>query len=306
MTVSCRPLNGIAYEMCGDQVNHRRACHLCEGADFRPLFDRGFRVEVCRACGLVRVAETHRDLDAYYALEYRRRAIKSPDDPFVERRTRNRSIVRWVQRMVPDLRATHLLEIGCSAGYLLKEFARAGASVIGIEPCLHASGIARLVNGVADVQCCMLENAEDRGQYDIVVLIQTFEHVAQPLSALREIKRLLKPDGFLFVEVPNLLCARGFYRRWIRGVPHPSANHLFVYTKRTLAGMLQKGGFELRALEGHRNIKAVARPRLDDKARESGSAADYRRVIAAWSIMRIFYAVCGVFGRIAYMAVGRK
>jgi 2-polyprenyl-3-methyl-5-hydroxy-6-metoxy-1,4-benzoquinol methylase len=279
---------------------------LCEGADFRPLFDKGFRVEVCRGCGLVCVAETQRNLAAYYALEYRRRVIKSPGDQFVEKRTRNRAIVRWVQRTVPDLRAAHLLEIGCSAGYLLKEFARAGVSVSGIEPCLHASGIAKSVNRIANVQCCMLEDAEEHRQYDVVVLIQTFEHLAQPLSALRKIRRLLKPEGLLFIEVPNFLSAQGFYRRWIRGVPHPSANHLFVYTKRTLAGMLQKAGFEMHALEGYRNIRAVAQPRLSEGVPECGSAPDYERVIAAWSIMRVFYAVCGVFGRIVYLAVRRR
>ena len=49
----------------------------------------------------------------------------------------------------------------------------------------------------------MLEDAKEDVQYDIIVLIQTFEHVSDPVKSIDKITRLLKDDGLLFIEVPN-------------------------------------------------------------------------------------------------------
>ncbi|OHB63372.1 MAG: hypothetical protein A2Y76_11960 [Planctomycetes bacterium RBG_13_60_9] len=279
-------------------------CRLCDETDFKPLFRREFRVEVCRTCGLVQAAEPGRNLSKYYALEYRRRAMKPGSDPFPEHRTRNRSIVKWLQRSTPTLGTSRVLEIGCSAGWLLKEIAKTGASVGGIEPCLHASGIAKSVNRIADVQCCMLEDADEKERYDAVVLIQTFEHMQEPLLALGKIARLLKPNGLVFIEVPNFLSATGFYRRWHRGIAYPSPNHLFVYTKGTLAGILRKAGFEIRRMEGRANIRAVAQLG-DDRKPPGNTTNDYMRVVAAWNIMRILYGIGSGFGRAMHLVAGR-
>lgn len=47
-----------------------------------------------------------------------------------------------------------------------------------------------------------LSNVEARS-YDFVLSCHSLEHVANPLKALREWKRILKPKGFLILAVPN-------------------------------------------------------------------------------------------------------
>ena len=47
-----------------------------------------------------------------------------------------------------------------------------------------------------------LSNVEAHS-YDFVLSCHSLEHVANPLKALREWKRILKPEGFLILAVPN-------------------------------------------------------------------------------------------------------
>ncbi len=37
--------------------------------------------------------------------------------------------------------------------------------------------------------------------FDVVVTWSTFEHVAEPVGLLREIRRILRPDGFMFLQI---------------------------------------------------------------------------------------------------------
>jgi len=281
------------------RIEHlQKRCCLCSQATFRVLFNRQFCVLLCRNCGLIFIAHETRNLERYYALEHRLH-ILAGRGRFKENKRRTRSLTRWVKSEVQNLTGVSVLEIGCSAGFLLKELGRQGAAVSGIEPCLHASGIARSLNGISNIQCCMLEKAAEETKHNVVVLVQTFEHLADPLSALHKIRNLLESDGLLFIEVPNFFSFNGFYRRWIRGTAYPSPNHLFIYTRRTLSAVLRKAGFELCKITTSRNIRVVARRRThnaEDDRQET--AENYHKLIIAFQAMRLFYGAIGLMWRV--------
>ncbi|PYM90281.1 MAG: hypothetical protein DME08_23755 [Candidatus Rokuibacteriota bacterium] len=41
-------------------------------------------------------------------------------------------------------------------------------------------------------------------KYDAVIMLALIEHLIDPLGAMQRIHRLLKPDGFVFIETPNI------------------------------------------------------------------------------------------------------
>jgi 2-polyprenyl-3-methyl-5-hydroxy-6-metoxy-1,4-benzoquinol methylase len=55
--------------------------------------------------------------------------------------------------------------------------------------------------------------AEEHHSFDVVALSDVFEHITAPLQFLADAARLLKPDGILYVKVPN---AR--WNLWKQGV----------------------------------------------------------------------------------------
>ena len=110
----------------------------------------------------------------------------------------------------------------------------------------------------------------------------------------------MKNDGLLFIEVPNFFSfKKGFFRGRIGGIAYPSPNHLFIYTKRTLKAILRKGGFELRRIEGFRNIRAVAQISFDIDLDDETTIENYHIIMLVFKFMNLLYSIVGVMGRIA-------
>ena len=257
-------------------------CKLCGHTKFTVMFDREFRVLVCQGCGLVFLEDGRRDYRAYYSEEYDYGL--GADGRFVDNERDNESVFRWVTKHLPHTTNLTLLEIGCSAGFLLKRFKDCGIDVSGIEPSKRAVEFARRVNGIAEIECCMLEDAEPAGRsYDAVLLVQTFEHFADPLRCLMRIRGLLKKDGFLFIEVPNYYAPNGFYLLKYGGIDYPSPNHLFVYSRKTLSAFLRKARFSAtRTSFTLQNVRVIA---MLDGGDERIEFDNYRRVMRHFHVL---------------------
>ena len=98
------------------------------------------------------------------------------------------------------------------------------------------------------IEHCNFENAA----FDVVILSAVLEHLYQPNDTLREIARVLRPGGALFVDVPN---EEGLYfrvgnlyqrlrgRNWVvNTAPTFSPFHLFGFGPHSLRKLLHKHG----------------------------------------------------------------
>ncbi len=84
-----------------------------------------------------------------------------------------------------------------------------------------------------------------KGYFDLVSILQTLEHIENPVSFLRKVGEFLKPDGTLYLEVPNVDDAL----RTIFGISAFDdfdfrQPHLFYFSKNTLSSIAGKAGFE--------------------------------------------------------------
>ena len=65
---------------------------------------------------------------------------------------------------------------------------------------------------VMDIQAI----AHPESSFDTVISCETVEHVPVPCKAVRELVRVLKPGGCLFLTTPNYLGSLGLYRAYLR------------------------------------------------------------------------------------------
>ena len=95
-------------------------------------------------------------------------------------------------------------------------------------------------------------------------MINTFEHSHNPFGLLKEIKRVLKPNGVVIIDVPNARSVRQIYNLVFHGDPLPSGNsilfsknpnHFFHYTSNLLCSVLKLSGFEKVKLFGKPPVK---------------------------------------------------
>lgn len=125
-----------------------------------------------------------------------------------------------------DLAGRRVLEIGCGRGGFSRYLAERQARVTAADFSDAAVAITRdLLNGfnecdarVADIQAIPFSD----GAFDLVISLETLEHVPDPDKGLRELVRVTRPGGRLIVTTPNYFGGQGlyrFYRERVTGRP---------------------------------------------------------------------------------------
>jgi SAM-dependent methyltransferase len=138
--------------------------------------------------------------------------------------------------------AGRLLDVGCASGLFLSLAAKAGWTVEGIEPseALHQKAALALA-GKGEVHLGTLEQTKlAAGSFDAITMWDVLEHVPEPVEFLARCQSLLKPDGRLYLNIPNLDSkeARLLGKRW----PLLLAEHLNYFNRRSLTAAGQKAG----------------------------------------------------------------
>lgn len=136
-----------------------------------------------------------------------------------------------------------MLDIGCGCGTFLTEMREKGWKVHGVELDDLAAERGRQ-DGLEIYGGTINAASFPSASFDYVRSNHSFEHIHNPREVLREIRRVVKPTGQLFIGVPNVtgLMARlcGAYW-WYLGAPvHP-----FGYSPATLGRLLAEEGFKV-------------------------------------------------------------
>jgi SAM-dependent methyltransferase len=113
-------------------------------------------------------------------------------------------VYEWIGARVAGKR---VLDMACGEGYGSEVLSRSAASVVGIDANPDAYEHARLRYRRQNLvfERGMVEMYGEPGAYDVVVFLQTIEHVQDPAAVLEHFKRILVPGGVVYVSTPNVL-----------------------------------------------------------------------------------------------------
>jgi len=136
-------------------------------------------------------------LDRYYPPRYRR---FNPFAVFVLRRLYLRRVDGWLARLP---RRGVALELGAGTGWVLRALREHGWTAIGSERTVPAAATARDAARVP-IFVGDLDAIRDAPLLDLVVMFHVLEHLADPLAALRDVGRRLRPGGTLILGIPNI------------------------------------------------------------------------------------------------------
>ena len=217
----------------------------------------------CVRCGCLQIEEAPPDLGRYYpegyyafgalrepgavrrfAIRLRFRQALGESDSWLGRRLIARygtpPLAAWARRfrIEPSM---SVLDIGCGGGALLLEMHASGfGNVSGIDPFLPWE-----VRYRCGVTVHRAELARYEGKCDLAMLHHSFEHMADPAAALRELRRIVVPGGHVLIRTPvkGNHAWRAYGVHWYQ-IDAP--RHLFVHTEASIRHLARAAGFEIR------------------------------------------------------------
>jgi 2-polyprenyl-3-methyl-5-hydroxy-6-metoxy-1,4-benzoquinol methylase len=139
------------------------------------------------------------------------------------------------------------LDVGCGRGDTLEKAKNMGAEVYGVE--LNSQSVQICMKKGFDVTCGTLEEVNYPSNFfDTVWMSQVIEHLPHPVGTLREIVRILKPGGRLYIFSPNAgsYIANLFGKYW-HGWYAPF--HFFIFTEKTLVRLVEKAGLMVETIK---------------------------------------------------------
>lgn len=155
------------------------------------------------------------------------------------------------------------LEIGCAAGAFGKLLKQEGAhEVWGIELESEAGEQAKKVLDkvlIGDVN--LLINDVPKDYFDIIILNDVLEHIADPEDLLKKLNLCLNETGYVVSSIPNVRYFWNLYEILIKkeweykdqGILDKT--HLRFFTKKSIERMFKRLPYRLKLLEGIQPLK---------------------------------------------------
>lgn len=152
-----------------------------------------------------------------------------------------------------------LLDVGCGNGSFAAGFLKAGFAVAGIDMTDEqvATARARGVDArVHDLGSGPLPFPDQ--SFDGAFAGEVIEHIVDTSTFLADIRRILKPGGYLVLTTPNLASAEnrarllfGLYPIWTEFRLEGGQGHVRSYTRKTLERHLRETGFAVERVKGN-------------------------------------------------------
>lgn len=146
----------------------------------------------------------------------------------------------WTETLASALsktvKPTKVLDVGCAKGYLVHSFDKLGIEAYGVDVSSYA--ISSSPSNVRDRLFTV--NVENEPLpfpdkcFDLVCMLATIEHLRYLDGPLKEIRRVLKPNGFFFVTVATKKTKRD-----------KEIGHISVYPMEVWMELFKKHGFSM-------------------------------------------------------------
>jgi SAM-dependent methyltransferase len=121
---------------------------------------------------------------------------------------------------VPELDGRRVLEIGCGRGGFSAYLASRGADLVAADFSPAAVRMAtRRLEHYPDAEAVVADIGAipyDRESFDVVISLDTIEHVPHPALAVAELVRVLRPGGRLVLTTNNYVSLIGLWRLVMR------------------------------------------------------------------------------------------
>jgi len=189
------------------------ACKVCGGRDFRVLGARGgeahrdgagvkTRIVKCRTCHLIfpnpMPYPAGEDTRYTNVSGYFEDVMTVTDEG---RRRFGDKLLQDAERLLG--RRGRFLDIGCGRGEVVWAARERGWDAEGCDLSEDFVRYAREVNGVNAHAATLEQMNYPEASFDVVTLVEVIEHLYDPAETVRELRRVVRPGGLVYISTPN-------------------------------------------------------------------------------------------------------
>ena len=241
-------------------------CPICQGKDFRvigypsislkaeKIIRKDYKVVKCNNCDLYFVDPKIDFSEDEWKFLYDENYFGEKSDWYTKKRKidskkRLANIAQYAGNKIE-----HFLDIGCGEGYSLIEAESKGWNAYGLDITDHRIADAK-TNTIKFINCDLHSSKLQSDFFDAVYLDSVLEHVVNPMEYLKEIFRILKDGGILYLGVPNEDSLFNDIRKIAYQVsnknvtekikPFQSPYHINGFNTGSLKFSLEKAGFKV-------------------------------------------------------------
>lgn len=259
----------------------QETCDLCGSSELLPVYypptgTRGLTVYLCKSCGLVQ------SLPRIDSVPGRKVAVSSGagwGNIRYGKGFRTDAALKILSSVLEFDTLESCLDIGSNRGSFVLKLADLAhqAIITSVEP---DSEILQAYDKHSRIKIITnrIENVElPKDYFDLVYSSHTFEHLRSPAQTLRMIRHLIKPDGVLFLEVPNIefISRDDVVEEWFID------KHLYHFSVGTFVDLVTISGFDLlpkTLTVNDSNITLVAKPSSVESAKSIRHGSESDRV----------------------------
>jgi len=236
-------------------MSRGKVCNLCGNTNVREVYRLSWKEDLC----VLRCDRCDFQFVDTIPFSVRSQNVESEAEVVattLELMTDNKDKLAQCVRLVEDSCGFggKILEIGCAQGKLLNELKGKGFEVHGIELSRGAAAIGKKQFGL-DILTTPVEDREVqtrfRCYFDVVVCIDTLEHVEYPSEFFRAVASILKSGGTFIVSTPNrlsffgklgrLLYLCGIHNNYFLGAFY-NRDHVQIFTPNNLEFLFHRIG----------------------------------------------------------------
>ena len=172
-----------------------------------------------------------------------------------------RSLIHNTRKILKEIEAVtgkgrsqiRLLDVGCSNGAFIHVANKMGMNSEGVEPAKEAAQAAQEA-GLKVSHGFLEEVRLPDNSFDVITLFEVIEHLKDPLSLLKECKRLLKPEGILGIRTGNTdsWTVKVFKGKWHYFNIDKHGGHISFFNKKSMFALAQKADFKVERFQTYR------------------------------------------------------
>lgn len=186
-----------------------KKCILCKSNRLPEVYSplgtrRGHRVFCCVFCGCLQTHPRNIPGDGVPRISSR----ADYGNLRIGKQQRITAAMRIISHVFGNNRPRRILDVGASRGRLVGVVSgwASEVGIVALEPDLSVTGWwLDVPESIAPCSAPIEDTVLSSESFGLICLLHTLEHLPDPLAVLRKLEAALTPDGYLFVEVPNIL-----------------------------------------------------------------------------------------------------